>query len=97
MGRYNQILFEIEAGDPDPLYWVTEDGTEIAADRAEGFMQAVALDPEGWEPLLRSKRPVRCACRSWRSVLPRMAHRLLRSTLTRRSGLLRTRLVSGHR
>jgi uncharacterized protein len=56
MGRYNMILREVEAGAFGPLFWETQDGTVIAADWAEGFMRAVALRADAWEPLLRSKR-----------------------------------------
>jgi uncharacterized protein len=43
MGRYNAILREAEAGAFGPIFWTSADGTTIAADWAEGFMQAVAL------------------------------------------------------
>ena len=56
MGRYSAILREVEAGAFGPLFWETQDGTVIAADWAEGFMQAVALRADAWEPLMRSKR-----------------------------------------
>ena len=56
MGRYNAILREAEAGVFGPIFWKTADGTTIAADWAEGFMQAVALRADVWEPLMRSKR-----------------------------------------
>src|SRR4051794_25519911 len=56
MGRYNAILREIEAGTFEPLVWQAPDGTMIADDWAEGFMHAVVLRPDAWEPLMRSKR-----------------------------------------
>jgi uncharacterized protein len=56
MGRYNAILREIEAGTFEPLVWEAPDGTMIAGDWAEGFMHAVVLRPDAWEPLMRSKR-----------------------------------------
>jgi uncharacterized protein len=56
MGRYNMILRDTAAGAFGPLFWETQDGTVIAADWAEGFMQAVALRADAWEPLMRSKR-----------------------------------------
>jgi uncharacterized protein len=56
LGRYNTILRGVEAGVFGPLFWETQDGTVIAADWAEGFMQAVALRADAWEPLMRSKR-----------------------------------------
>ena len=39
-----------------PLFWETVDGTVVVADWAEGFMHAVALRADAWEPLMRSKR-----------------------------------------
>src|SRR5829696_4025272 len=56
VGRYNTILREAEAGAFGPIFWKTADGTVIAADWAEGFMQAVALCADAWDPLMRSKR-----------------------------------------
>src|SRR5215211_4733455 len=56
MGRYNAILREIEAGTFEPLVWEAPDGTMMAGDWAEGFMHAVVLRPDAWEPLMRSKR-----------------------------------------
>src|SRR4051812_12312723 len=56
MGRYNMILRDTAAGAFGPLFWETQDGTVIAADWAEGFMQAVALRADAWGPLMRSKR-----------------------------------------
>src|SRR3954471_15353039 len=56
MGRYNAILREVGEGVFGPLFWETVDGTVIVADWAEGFMHAVALRADAWEPLMRSKR-----------------------------------------
>ena len=56
MGRYNMILRDTAAGAFGPLFWETQDGTVIAADWAEGFMQAVALRADAREPLMRSRR-----------------------------------------
>src|SRR3954451_729100 len=56
MGRYNAILREAEAGAFGPIFWTNADVTTIAADWAEGFMQAVALRADAWEPLMRSRR-----------------------------------------
>jgi uncharacterized protein len=56
MDRYNMILRDTAAGAFGPLFWETQDGTVIAADWAEGFMQAVALRLDAWEPLMRSRR-----------------------------------------
>ena len=52
--RYNLILQQL-AHDEDeygPLFWQTENGTIIAMDWAEGFMEGVQLAPEAWVPLL---------------------------------------------
>jgi uncharacterized protein len=35
----------------DPIYWVTPDGTQIAGDWAEGFMDAVRMRPNAWQRL----------------------------------------------
>jgi uncharacterized protein len=56
MGRYNMILCEVNTGAFGPIFWETQDGTVIAADWAEGFLHAVALRADAWEPLMRSKR-----------------------------------------
>jgi uncharacterized protein len=56
MGRYNAILREIAEGAFGPIFWKNADGTVIAADWAEGFLHAVALRADAWEPLMRSKR-----------------------------------------
>src|SRR5215207_10091706 len=56
LGRYNMILREVGEGAFGPLFWETQDGTVIAADWAEGFLHAVALRADAWEPLMRSKR-----------------------------------------
>jgi uncharacterized protein len=56
MGRYNEILRQIEEDDFDPIFWADRDGAVIAADWAEGFMQAIGLRVEAWGKLLKSKR-----------------------------------------
>src|SRR5215216_6104506 len=56
MGRYNAIVREVETGAFGPIFWENADGTVIAADWAEGFLHAVALRADAWEPLMRSKR-----------------------------------------
>src|SRR5687768_8528660 len=56
MGRYNAIVREVETGAFGPIFWENADGTVIAADWAEGFLHAVALRVDAWEPLMRSKR-----------------------------------------
>jgi uncharacterized protein len=54
MGRYNIILREVETGAFGPIFWENADGTVIAADWAEGFLHAVALRADAWEPLMRT-------------------------------------------
>jgi uncharacterized protein len=57
MGRYNQILRVLDT-DPEgyaPLFWEGPDGEAIAADWAEGFVDAIRLRPEAWRPLLEDR------------------------------------------
>ena len=57
MGRYNEILHLLQHA-PDefePIFWTTKDGEAVAADWAEGFMEAVELRPSAWEALLASE------------------------------------------
>jgi uncharacterized protein len=57
MGRYNEILRALST-DPEtyaPLFWEGPDGEVIAADWAEGFVDAVRLRPEAWRPLLEDR------------------------------------------
>ena len=56
MGRYNAIVREVGEGAFGPIFWENADGAVIAADWAEGFLHAVALRADAWEPLMRSKR-----------------------------------------
>lgn len=49
--RYNQILRQVEDGTFEPIFWTASDGTVIAADWAEGFVQAVGLWAKAWDPL----------------------------------------------
>ena len=86
MGRYNMILRGVEAGVFGPLFWETQDGTVIAADWAEGFMQAVALRADAWEPLMRSRRHGRLLFPSWPCVRTRMVSLFWGLILTRKTG-----------
>jgi uncharacterized protein len=57
MGRYNEILRALST-DPEayaPLFWEGPDGEVIAADWAEGFVDAIRLRPEAWRPLLEDR------------------------------------------
>jgi uncharacterized protein len=56
MGRYNEILRQIDHDAVEPIFWATRDGTLIAADWAEGFLQAIMLRMDAWDRLLKSKR-----------------------------------------
>jgi uncharacterized protein len=56
MGRYNEILRQIAGDDLDPVFWADRAGTVIAADWAEGFLEAIMLRADAWEPLFKSKR-----------------------------------------
>jgi uncharacterized protein len=53
--RYNEILREIADDAPGPIF--RSDGDDaIALDWAEGFLQAVILGLEAWQPLFASNR-----------------------------------------
>ena len=57
MGRYNEILRALST-DPEayaPLFWEDLSGEVIAADWAEGFVDAIRLRPEAWRPLLEDR------------------------------------------
>jgi uncharacterized protein len=57
MGRYNEILRALST-DPEgyePVFWEGADGEVIAADWAEGFVDAIRLRPEAWRPLLEDR------------------------------------------
>jgi uncharacterized protein len=58
MGRYNEIVAYL-ADDPDdldPIFWEGPEGEVIASDWAGGFLDAVALRTEAWEPLINDQR-----------------------------------------
>jgi uncharacterized protein len=69
MDRYNEIIQQVQDRAPIPVFWCARDGTFIATDWAEGFLQAIALRVDAWEPLLKSKRdgpvlfPILALCR----------------------------------
>jgi uncharacterized protein len=67
MKRYNQILSEVAERVPAPIFMESPGGDiVIAADWAEGFMQAVYLRPRAWEKLIRSEQdytlPIAALC-----------------------------------
>ena len=58
MGRYNEIVACINA-DPEalePIFWEGPQGEVVASDWANGFLDAVALRPKAWEPLITHHR-----------------------------------------
>jgi uncharacterized protein len=59
MGRYNEIAQSLDGRPKDftPIYRESaEDGTVIASDWAEGFLEAIELDADAWLPLVRDKQ-----------------------------------------
>jgi yecA family protein len=54
MGRYNEIVRTLAAApeDLDPVFWEGPEGQVIVADWAAGYLDAVALRPQAWEPLV---------------------------------------------
>lgn len=58
MSRYNEILGQLAAGVIEPIFMETPAGEVIAADWAEGFLQAVHLRADAWEKLFRSEKHV---------------------------------------
>ena len=56
MGRYNEIVRALGAAPDefDPLFWEgPDDGRIVVTDWAAGFLDAVALRPDAWGPLIR--------------------------------------------
>jgi uncharacterized protein len=54
MGRYNEIVacFNGDLDEFDPIFWEGPEGDIIASDWAGGFLDAVALRAEAWQPLM---------------------------------------------
>ena len=54
MGRYNEIAacFASDPEEFDPTFWEGPEGEVIASDWAGGFLDAVALRPLAWKPLV---------------------------------------------
>jgi uncharacterized protein len=69
MARYNEILREIADDALAPVFWTDRNGTILAEDWAEGFVQAIKLRAGAWEPLFTSDRdgklllPILSLCR----------------------------------
>jgi uncharacterized protein len=57
MGRYNEIAtcFNTDPDKFDPVFWEGPQGEVIASDWAGGFLDAVALRPKAWEPLIENE------------------------------------------
>lgn len=57
MARYNEIILTLEAepGTFEPLMLEASDGTLLAADWAEGFMDAFGLQVDAWDPLFEDE------------------------------------------
>jgi uncharacterized protein len=59
MGRYNEIAQSLD-GHPDdlnPIFWEDAEGdVVIAADWAEGFLEAIKMRADAWAPLIRDKK-----------------------------------------
>ena len=58
LGRYDEIIAGL-GNDPvvlDPIFWGGPDGEIIASDWVAGFLDAVALHPKAWEPLIEDDR-----------------------------------------
>lgn len=55
LARYNEILVSIETGDFQPIFWADPQGEPVAGDWADGFVAAISLDPDAWEPLVRDE------------------------------------------
>ena len=53
-GRSREIMQGLDADPPDytPVFWEDVGGATITEDWAAGFMQAVALHPKAWGPIL---------------------------------------------
>jgi uncharacterized protein len=54
MGRYNEVAacFNRDPDEFDPIFWEGPEGEVIASDWAGGFLEAVALRPLAWKPLV---------------------------------------------
>jgi uncharacterized protein len=69
MARYNDIIGEIANDALAPIFWAHRNGTVIAVDWAEGFVQAIKLRADAWKPLFTSNRagklllPILSLCR----------------------------------
>ena len=58
MGRYNEIVACLTSAPDDfePVLWEGPGGEIIGSDWAGGFLDAVALRPQAWKPLMGDDR-----------------------------------------
>jgi yecA family protein len=58
MGRFNEIAacFNSDPDDFEPIFLEGPDGEIITSDWAGGFLDAVALRPKAWEPLINDRQ-----------------------------------------
>jgi uncharacterized protein len=58
MSRFNEIATCFDSGHSqfEPIFWEGTDGEIIASDWAGGFLDAVALRPKAWQPLIKSRK-----------------------------------------
>jgi uncharacterized protein len=76
MARYNDIIREIANDALAPIFWAGN-GTLIAMDWAEGFLQGIKLRADAWKPLFTSKRDGKLLLPSCRSAAITVAIRCL--------------------
>jgi uncharacterized protein len=58
IGRYEEIVADVKDDTVQPILWRPRDGTVIASDWAEGFVEAMAFRPRKWERLAKSDASV---------------------------------------
>lgn len=58
LGRYNQILRGLAEEPPncDAIFWENRDGEPVAGDWAEGFLDAMRLRFDAWQPLIDDRQ-----------------------------------------
>lgn len=59
--RFHENCEALDTGREDalnPIYWISPDGTRIAADWAEGFMDAMRMRPDAWQPLFQDSHAI---------------------------------------
>jgi uncharacterized protein len=57
MARYNEIIAHLDVGPDsfDPVFWEGPDDLVIVTDWAAGFLDAVRLRANAWEPVIRDR------------------------------------------